>query len=157
MQSTIDIYQSKVPDPRNAAALKVTIRTNLKNLIKEADTVLKLQISKTIVALKSSNPDFVLTYKTNRVILDPSKTSTTLKGVVTSSVDNSFIKGASILIVETSAKATTNEMGEYEIKPVPSGKYSIKVTATKYKESLKTEVSIKQGQIKKLDISLDNA
>ena len=163
LQNTIDNYQSKVPDPRNAAALKVTIRANLKNSIKEADTVLKLQIDKTIVTLKASNPDFVSTYKTNRVILDPSKTSTTLKGVVTSSADNSFIKGASILIVETSAtpvppkrEATTNEMGEYEIKPVPSGKYSIKATATKYKENLITEVSIKQGQINKLDISLDN-
>ena len=157
LQTTIDNYQSKVPDPRNAAAQKVTIRANLKNLIKEADTVLKLQIDKTIVALKSSNADFVSTYKTNRIILDPSKTSTTLKGVVSSSVDNSYIKGASILIVETFAKATTNEMGEYEIKPVPSGNYSIKATATKYKESLITEVSVKQGQINKLDISLDNA
>lgn len=157
LQSTIDNYQSKVPDPRNAAAQKVTIRANLKNLIKEADTVLKLQIDKTIVTLKTSNPDFVSTYKVNRVILDPSKTSTTLKGVVTSSVDNSFIKGASILIIETAATSTTNEMGEFEIKPIPSGKYSIKATATKYKESLRTEVSIKQGQINKLDISLDNA
>lgn len=157
LQSTIDNYQSKVPDPRNAAAQKVIIRANLKNLIKEADTVLKLQIDKTIVSLKISQPDFVSTYKANRVILDPSKTSTTLKGVITSSIDGSFVKGATILIVETAAKATTNEMGEYEIKPVPSGQYSIKITATKYKENLKTEVSVKQGQINKQDISLDMA
>ena len=87
LQNTINNYQAKVPDPRNAAAQKVTIRANLKNLIKEADTVLKLQMDKTIVGLKKTHPDFVSTYKSNRVILDPSKTSTSIKGVIISSVD----------------------------------------------------------------------
>ena len=99
------------------------------------------------MALKFTNPDFVLTYKTNRKILDPSKTWSTLKGVVTSSADNSFIKRASILIVETSVKATSNRIGEYEIKPVPSGKYSIKVTGIKFKESIIIKFSINKVKL----------
>ena len=157
LQNTIDNYQSKVPDPRNAAAQKVTIRTNLKNLIKEADTVLKLQMDKTIVGLKTTHPDFVSTYKSNRVILDPSQTTTSLKGVVISSGDKSFITGATIYVVETGAKAASNNLGEYEIKPIASGQYTITVSAPKYKDTVLKEVTIKQGQINKQDIILDPA
>lgn len=157
LQNTIDNYQSKVPDPRNAAAQKVTIRANLKKLIKEADTVLKLQMDKTIVGLKTTHPDFVSTYKSNRVILDPTKTTTSIKGVIISSTDKSFIKGATVLLVETKTKVLSNEKGEYEIKPVANGQYSLNVTASKYKDTLITEVIVKQGQINKQDIVLDPA
>jgi hypothetical protein len=154
LQASIDNYQAAVPTPRNAAAQKITIRTNLKNLIKEADTVLKLQMDKTIVALKTSNPDFVTTYKSNRVILDPSKTSTSLKGVIQSSADNSFIDSATILLDPTGATTTTNKLGQYEIKPVTAGTYTVIVTATKYQQIKQTDVVIKQGQINKLDFVL---
>ena len=157
LQNTIDNYQSKVPDPRNAAAQKVTIRTNLKNLIKEADTVLKLQMDKTIVGLKTTHPDFVSAYKSNRVIIDPSKTGTSIKGQIRSSADKSFIKGATILLVETKVKVTSNEMGEYEIKPIASGQYSLSVTASKYKVTVLNDVTVKQGQANKQDIILDPA
>jgi hypothetical protein len=154
LQASIDNYQAAVPNPRNAAAQKVTIRANLKNLIKEADTVLKLQMDKTIVGLKTSNPDFVSTYKTNRVILDPSKTTTSLKGVIQSSASITGIAGATILIVETKTKSVSNNLGEYEIKPVASGQYTIIVSAPKYNDTTVKEVVIKQGQINKLDIQL---
>jgi hypothetical protein len=157
LETTINNYQSKVPDPRNAAAQKVTIRTNLKNLIKEADTVLKLQMDKTIVGLKTTHPDFVSTYKSNRVIVDPSKTGTAIKGQIRSSADKSFIKGATILVVETKMKVTSNEMGEYEIKPIASGQYSLTVTASKYKDTVLNDVTVKQGQINRQDIILDPA
>lgn len=157
LQNTINNYQSKVPDPRNAAAQKVTIRANLKKLIKEADTVLKLQMDKTIVGLKTTHPDFVSTYKSNRVVLDPSKTTTSIKGVIISSADKSFIKGATILLVETKTKVLSNEKGEYEIKPVANGQYSLNVTASKYKDTVVNDVTVKQGQANKQDIVLDPA
>ncbi len=157
LQTTINNYQSKVPDPRNAAAQKATIRTNLEKLIKEADTVLKLQMDKTIVGFKAANPDFVMTYKNNRIIVDPSKTSTTLKGVITSSADNTFIKGATITIEGSTAKATTNDMGEYEIKPITAGTFNIKIAAPKFKDKDKTSIVIKKGQINQQDSTLTPA
>lgn len=155
LQNTIINYQAKVPDPRNAAAQKATIRTNLKNLIKEADQILKLQLDKTIVGFKTANADFVSTYKTNRIIIDPSKTTTTLKGIIQSSASIAGVAGATILIVETDTKAVSNNLGEYEIKPVVSGQYTITVSASKHKVTVLKEVTIKQGQINKLDIVLD--
>ena len=152
LQTTINNYQSKVPDPRNAAAQKATVRANLKNLIKETDAVLKLQMDKTVVGFKAANPDFVLTYKTTRIIIDPSKTTTTLKGTITSSAGQTFVAGATVSIEGTSGNAITNETGSYEIKPSPAGTFSIKVTATKFTDTTKSGVVIKQGQINNQNI-----
>jgi hypothetical protein len=154
LQTTINNYQAAVPNPRNAAAQKVTIRANLKSLIKQADTVLKLQLDKTIVGLKATKPDFVATYKTNRIILDPSKTTTTLKGTVTNSVDITFIAGAKIVLDPLGLTATTNNLGEYEIKPISADTYSVIVTATKYQSLKVSDIVIKQGQINKQDFTL---
>lgn len=155
LQTTINNYQSKVPDPRNAAALKTTVRINLKNLIAEADKVLKLQMDKTIASFKASNPDFVKTYKIDRIIIDPSQTTTTLKGVVKSSADNSAIAGATIKADGAVVTATTNEKGEYEIKPILQGKANLTASVTKFKETTISNVTIKKGQINKHDITLE--
>lgn len=153
--TTINNYQSKVPDPRNAAAQKATIRINLKNLIKETGTILKLQMDKTAVGFKSANPDFYNTYKVNRIIIDPSKTTTALKGIITSSAGQTFVAGATIAIEGTTSKATTNQFGEYEIKPSPVGTFSITATIVNFNSKTLSGIIIKQGQINKQDISIN--
>jgi hypothetical protein len=155
--TTMDNYQAKVPDPRNAVAQKATIRTNLKNLIKEADDILKLQMDKTVLGFKTSHPDFVKTYQANRIIVDPGQSATTLKGVILNSKDNTSVSGATIVVVETGNKASGNEKGIYQIKPIPAGTYTINISAPKYKDKTEKEVTIKQGQNTTLDITLDPA
>ena len=155
LQTTIDGYQAKVPTPRNSSAQKKTIRENLKKLIAEAGTVLKEQMDKTVVGFKSAHPDFVSTYKANRVIIDPGKTATTLKGVILNSQDKSPVSGATIVVVETGNKTSSDEIGAYEIKPLPAGIYTINISAPKYTDKIEKEVTVKQGQITSLDIELD--
>ena len=155
LQTTIDGYQAKVPTPRNSSAQKKTIRENLKKLIAEADTVLKEQMDKTVVGFKAANPDFVSTYKANRVIIDPGKTATTLKGVILNSQDKSPVSGATIVVVETGNKTSSDDIGTYEIKPLPAGIYTINISAPKYTDKTEKEVTVKQGQITSLDIELD--
>jgi len=155
--TTINNYQAKVPDPRNAAAQKATIRTNLKNLIKEGDQVLKLQMDKTVLGLKATHPDFVTAYKSNRIIIDPAKSATTLKGVIVSATDKSPVSGAVIIIVETGNKVSANDKGTYQVKPIPAGTYTINITAPKHKDKTVKEVAVKQGQINTLDFAIDPA
>ena len=157
LQTEIDTYQAKVPTPRNSAAQKKTIRENLKKLIKEADTVLKEQMDKTVVGFKAAHPDFVSTYKANRIIIDPGKTQTTLKGLILNSMDKLPVGGAAIVVVETGNKASSNEKGGYEIKPIPAGIYTINISAPKYKDKTEKEVTVKQGQITNMDFVLELA
>lgn len=155
--TAISNYQAKVPDPRNAAAQKATIRTNLKNLVKEANQILKLQMDKTVLGFKTSYPDFVSTYKASRIIIDPRQSATTLKGVIVNSMDKSPVSGAAIIVVETAGKTTSNEKGSYEIKPIPAGIYTINVSASKFKDKTQKEVTVKQGQNNTIDFLLDPA
>ena len=155
LQSTIDNYQAKVPTPRNAAAQKSTIKKNLVSLFKETDKVLKEQLDKTLVAFKAVNPDFVKTYKSNRIIIDPAKTTTTLKGKITNSKDGTVVANATIIIAPTGATGTTTKLGFYTIKPIAQGTYTAKITATNYTPKEQTEIVVKQGQINKQDITLD--
>ena len=157
LQTTIDGYQVKVPTPRNSAAQKKTIRENLKKLIKEADTVLKEQMDKTVVGFKAAHPDFVSTYKANRVIIDPGTSATTLKGVILNSLDKKPVSGATIDIVELGTKTTSNQTGAYEIKPIPAGIYTISLSAVNFKDKIEKEVTVKQGQITNLETLLDPA
>lgn len=157
LQTEIDNYQVKVPTPRNSAAQKKTLRQNIKNLIKETDIVLKEQMDKTVVGFKTVNPDFVSTYKANRVIIDPGKSITTLKGSVQSSQDDLPVKAASILVKETDNITTSNAAGTYEIKPIAAGTYTVTISATGFKEKTETSVIVKQGQTTILNSILDPA
>ncbi|MES2429353.1 MAG: carboxypeptidase-like regulatory domain-containing protein [Bacteroidota bacterium] len=154
LQSAIDAYQSKVPDPRNAAAQKSTIRKNIITLIAEANKVLKFQMDKTAVGFKASHPDFYSTYKSNRIIINPSKTSTTVRGTITSAAGQTFIKDVTITINETGASAKTDQYGEYQLKKIPAGTYTLTFTAENFTTITQTDVVIKLGQINKLDITL---
>ncbi len=155
LQTTINGYQAKVPTPRNSAAQKKTIRENLKKLFTEADAVLKDQMDKTVVGFKTANPDFVSTYKANRVIIDPGQSATTLKGVIVNAMDKTPVSGATIIVVETGNKTSGNESGTYQIKPIPAGIYTINISAPKYTDKTEKEVTVKQGQITSLDIELN--
>jgi hypothetical protein len=157
LQTEINNYQVKVPTPRNSAAQKKTIRENIKNLFKETDIVLKEQLDKTVVGFKAANPDFVSTFKANRIIIDPGKSTTILKGTIQSAIDKSPVSGATILVVETGNKAPGNEKGSYQIKPIPAGIYTISISAPKYKDKTEKEVTVKQGQNTTLDFVLDPA
>jgi len=154
LQSAIDTYQAKVPDPRNAAAQKITIRKNLVTLIAEANKVLKFQMDKTAVGFKAAHPDFYSTYRANRIIIDPSKTSTTLRGIITSAAGQTFIKGVTITINEINKTVKTDQYGEYLLKKIPAGKYTITFAADNFTTITQTDVVIKLGQINKVDITL---
>jgi hypothetical protein len=112
-------------------------------------------MDKTVLGFKTSNPDFVTTYKANRIIIDPGQSTTTLKGVILNSVDKSPISGATILVIETGNKTSSNEKGSYQIKPIPAGIYTISISAPKYQDKTEKEITVKQGQNTTLDFILD--
>lgn len=157
LQTAIDGYQSKTPTPRNSTAQKKTIRNNIKKLFAETDLLLKEQLDKVVVGVKISNPDFYATYKENRIIIDPARFTTTLKGTVQNASNRSAVKGAAILVKETGNQATANAAGNYEIKPIAAGTYTIIISATGFKEKTEAEIKVKQGQNTTLITQLDPA
>ncbi len=154
LQNTIIAYKLKVPTPRNAAADKKTIRLNQKNLFTATDLILKEQMDKTLAGFKASNPDFVNTYKANRIIIDPGKVTTELTGTVTNAADNSPIKDAMVLIVETGISVITNPQGTYQIKPIVPATYTVKISRADFEDSVQTNIKVKLGAVNQLNAAL---
>ncbi len=153
LQTTTTDFQSKVPTPRNSVAQKKTIRENLRKLFADGDKLLKERLDKTAIGFKKDNPDFLSTYKANRVIVDPGTSTTTLKGTVKNAVDKKPVSGAGI-VVSTGSKTTSNAAGSFQIKPVQAGKLTINVSAPNFKDAIVENVSLKQGQSTNVTIEL---
>lgn len=149
----IDDYDEAVPAPRNAAALRKTYGTTLKNLIKECDAMLNDQMDTLAVQYKTANLEFYTTYKNNRIILDAATSNTKVEGIVTSRVVDPGLSGVTVSADGTSYSTTTDANGNYSLKiPVP-GTYTINFTKTGFTPK-SGNVEITLGQTSTLNISL---
>jgi len=154
LQTAINNYSAEAPKPRTAATQRKTMTINLNNLFKEADAILRNQMDKLVVTFKTANPDFVQTYESNRIIIDPATTATQLKGKITDKSNGTAVGKATITVVELAKTAKTNSKGEYTIKPIENGKYTITIKAEGFEDFQADEVEVKLGDIKHLDVSL---
>ena len=151
-QQLIDAYSSAVPDPRNASAVKKTVRENIKNLMKESNSILKNQMDKSIVMLKKEHPDFVSTYTANRVIIDPPRGQTQLKGRVIDSITKEPLQGVTVSI--DSFVAVTDAKGKYQVNNMRLGNYVLQANFSNFEPYEKTNLLIKMGRINNLNIEL---
>ena len=156
LQTAINNYSAETPKPRTALSQRKTYNANLAVLFKETDAILRDQLDKLVMTFKTSNPDFIKTFESNRIIIDPASTATQLKGVITNKSDDNPIKGATITIVELSKTATTNFAGEYSFKPVANGTYTVTVTATGFQNFQTDGVEVKLGVITSLGVELES-
>lgn len=155
LQNIMNDYSTAVPKPRSAKALKETYSKNLKLLIKQGDDLLKNQMDKFVANFKNTQPDFVSTYKAARVIIDPSKSTTQIKGNVSSETGEEPVGNATVQIIGlTAASVTTNAEGFYVQKPVIPGIYEINVIAVGFQPKNITGVEAQLGKTTTLDIQL---
>jgi hypothetical protein len=155
LQTAINNYSLTTPKPRLALSQRKTYNANLRRLFKESDEILKEQIDNLVVIFRQSNPDFLADYESNRIIIDPAKITTQLKGTVTAQADNRPIKNAQVTIVEQNLSTTTDSHGNYLIKPAPIGQFTLRVTASGFQTFEADEIKIKIGVVNNLDFKLD--
>lgn len=71
LQTAIQAYVDSAPKPRSAIADRSTVKRNIENLFFEAEDILIEQMDKLVESMSKTQPDFVNTYKSARVIIDP--------------------------------------------------------------------------------------
>ena len=155
LQTAINNYAAETPKPRTALSQRKTLTSNLRQLFKDADAILTEQMDKLVSNFKAANPDFVATYETVRIIIDPAITTTQLKGIVTDKSNGNPIKNATVTIVELSKTTKTNFAGAYSFKPVANGTYTVTITATGFDNFQADGVEIKLGVITSVQSSLN--
>lgn len=156
LQHAIDSYAAKTPTTRTALSNRKTQNQKLRELFHEGDAILADQIDNLIKNFRTTHPDFHKTYEAVREIPDPSTTVTQLKGIITDKSNNQPIKGAVITIVELAKTAKTDSAGEYSIKPIDHGKFTVRIEKQGYESFEDDEFEIKMGDIKHLDVSLES-
>ena len=155
LQTSMDDYSAAIPKPQTAKSIKSTHTDNIKTLIKETDELLKTQLDKLIVTFKTASPNFVSAYKKARTIIDPTTSTTQIKGLVIDAKTNQPIPQATISIIGiTSAETLTTKSGNFTIKPVSAGEYKITITAAGYTNYTNETLTVKQGRITKIEAGL---
>jgi multidrug efflux pump subunit AcrA (membrane-fusion protein) len=154
LQNAIRDYADTAPKTRTARSHRKAIGGSLRELFKEADAILVDRMDTLIGLLKESHPEFAATYQAARIIIDPSTTTTQLKGIVTNQADGAPIKGAAVTITETAQTTITDAAGEYSFKPVHSGTYTLRASATGFDDFEDDEVEVKLGVVNHLDVEL---
>jgi hypothetical protein len=125
LNTEIGNYAAVVPAPRNAASLRSAYSSTLVIQFKEADDILKNQLDKIAAQFKTTVPEFYMTYKNNRIILDPGSSNTQVAGTVTNSSNGDPLSGVLVKNESGPESATTGGAGEYELKIATPGTYNI--------------------------------
>jgi Carboxypeptidase regulatory-like domain len=155
LQAIIAEYSTAVPQPRSAKSIKEMYGKNLKQLFKDTDDLLKTQMDKLVANLKTTEPNFVSTYKSARVIIDPNKTTTQVKGLISSGEGETPVANATVQIIGITAATTTTDVnGNFIFKPVVHGTYQVTITAAGFQGKTITGLLVKLGQITTVDIQL---
>lgn len=90
LQVAIDDYQAQSPKTRAAASQRKTTGDNLNQLFKEADAILRDEMDKLIITFKPTHPDFVKTYESNRIIVDPPTRPNQTEDASTNKINDKF-------------------------------------------------------------------
>lgn len=161
LQEFINRYSADTPKPRSAISNRKTTTANLAALFEQTDQILKERMDKIVVVFRSANPAFVETYENARRIVDPATTTTQLKGKVTDKTTSDPIKTATVTAVRTengsngeTFTAATDANGDYQIKPITHGKYTITITADGYAPLETDNFDIKLGEVNHLNAEM---
>ena len=111
-------------------------------------------MDKNLIAFKNKNPIFMLTYKTSRTIMNPTKMFGRIKGRIRSGVEEGVISGAIVSLDNTLFASISNSKGNYSINQIPFGEYTIIVTAPSYCDISKTNIQVKLGKVLIIDFEM---
>ena len=161
LQTAITTFSAATPKPRTAQTEKKVQRANLAVTVRDATLILRHQMDRMVIAFKAANPDFVNQYFANRIIIDPSTTTTKIVGIVTNMANNTVIKDAQITATGTSGAATgiiktakSTTLGKYTLKPLPPGDYTISIAKPNFTPFEQTEFQAKLGMNNHLDVAM---
>jgi uncharacterized membrane protein len=81
-------------------------------------------------------------------------TTATLQGTVKDKKDGSDLIGVSVIIKGTSLGAASDENGKFIIRNIKPGTYDVEVSYIGYAKVLLTEIKLKAGEVKELQLEL---
>lgn len=151
LQTTINLYRIGIQNPRQAIINKSNAVSQIKKIIREAiDILLKGQMDKMVLTLKTSNPNFVSKYFGAREIIDLGKTHGKLRGTTTDPAKKPLEKVAIILRITTQTaiayQTKTDASGKLSIPNIKPNNYDIEVSLPNSQTITETNVHFGPGK-----------
>ena len=153
-QNLLNDYSSNIPSPRNAVAQRKAYKDQIIILFTETDNILNGQLDKIALQFKTDQPDFYMTYKNNRKIVDAPTSSTQATGTITDSSTSNPIVSATIAFEGTGLSTTSDIDGAYTLKNPTPGIYTITFTKAGYQNYQLANIELTLGQSNTIDVQL---
>jgi hypothetical protein len=154
LQNAKNAYTAKVSAPRNAIAQRKAYKTQLKQLFKETDALLKTQLDKLALQLKATEPDFYITYKNNRIIIDAGTLHSQAAGLITDSLTSAALYGVIVTVIGQTFTTTSVLDGSYNLLIPTPGIYTIVFTKAGYQTLQVVNVEVVLEQTTTLNVQL---
>jgi len=146
LQTAIDAYAAKISSPRNAVSQRASYSKAITALFKQADGILKKQLDKMALNFQAANIDFYNTYKSNRTIIDPGTSATSIAGTVTNSDNGQPVAGAHVQLVGNGHADVTDAQGNYILKSIEIGTQQVKITCAGFADDTISNIIVKLGK-----------
>lgn len=156
LQSAIQVYSAKAPQPRAAKAAKKAVTAGIVTLLEDIDKILKNRLDKLMREYKSAEPEFYNAYKAARILIKLGSTHTNFRLQVKDSAGNA-VEGATASLLQNNRiiyNLVTDANGKLAITKMKPGTYDIKIAKTGLLIKTETGVEFKAGKEVKRVVSL---
>lgn len=164
LQTAIDNYSAIINKPRTAIIDRKMQGAAIDQLFEANDSILKDRMDKIVFFFNTANPEFVHTYEAMRRVVKPPTTVTQLRGKITDATTKTPIKNATVTATPNPAEppapdpipytTISDQLGEYSIKPIHNGDYTLNVTALGY-PNFQADLEILMGEFNDFDVELE--
>ena len=166
LSSAIAAYEVMVPKPRVALNIRKNATESLDRLFREIDEPLEI-MDGLMDTLRQSQPDFFETYENARIIVDSGSGGSGVKGTMRDKLTGAPLEGVLVSInaplhrTRTNSRTatrtmttTTNIDGNYEMRRLRAGQYTLTMEKDGYK-TLQITVVVEEGKVTDADGEMD--
>lgn len=125
IQTLVEIYNTKISEPRNAASQKAEDTLKLEQAIKDADELLIEKMDTYVIIVKNSDPEFFNIYHSNRKIIGPGYKTLPVRCNLKSPTGEPLHR-VTATIEGINRKFKTTAKGTFLVKSIPEGMHTIK-------------------------------
>lgn len=140
----IDSFRSAAPTTRNVITRKTVLTNNCEQLVKEANTIMRIELLKIARQLKKTNPDFYQGLVANAKLINHT-VHAKIRLKATDDATGMPIVGGEVTIEGTALTGTFNERGECTITLVPAGKRNVTISHPNYDNKVLPQVNFQRG------------
>lgn len=140
----IDSFRSAAPTTRNIITRKTVLTDNLEQLVKEANSIMRIELIKIARQLKKTNPDFYAGLVANAKLINHT-VHAKIRLKATDEATGMPVTGGLVTIEGTSLTGIFNDRGECTITLVPAGKRDVTISHANFETMVLPQVNFQRG------------